>query len=367
MSTDNAGLLSFLLSFFYVSFFVKRVEMMPIQDDIATALRRYRGMIPNIETADTFLKNFEYDKDNAKRFLCWMLQFAIIPVDEEARAQALYECYDTYQNLILKNEFDKINPLDKLSTKQAHVVKADVDRSISQFDGFAKSLGIADKERQYAKEHVQRIIAVLTLEDQGFVYTQSYDRFFFVCYLLCLEFTINNDLPPTVAEAWTYFLAPKFIHIASASKLLGNPQETEELFKALDAEVKKYCPKTTELLEINNCGSIHYALHWQLVMFVDQYDINSLLYLWDQIIVERKRINDFMKALCIAHVMQVPEAPEGEIMVEKIQFFKGFDVRKAVKDARAILNPPIISKKNMLILATVAAALAFVAYISFKK
>ena len=55
--------------------------------------------------------------------------------------------------------------------------------------------------------------------------------------------------------------------------------------------------------------------------------------LWDQILVQKEIFKRFLFALCIAHLRQIPQPRPGEVVIEKIQSFRDWNVEQVITDA----------------------------------
>ena len=129
--------------------------------------------------------------------------------------------------------------------------------------------------------------------------------------------------------------------MAKPTKFLDNIEQTSERYQRMDREVLKRCPRTGELLAQSGHGGIHYALRWEIVMFADEYDIQGVFLWWDQFILNKDRFDEFSFDACLAHVMQIPPTEDESVpMIEIMQNFSKWDVKKAINDTYAIIDPP---------------------------
>ncbi|KAI5526736.1 Rab-GTPase-TBC domain family [Trichomonas vaginalis G3] len=330
-------------------------------DQVFGALEKIRGRIPEYSDAIAFLDEKNINKDNTLRFISWLIAFGIID-DENTRADKLFRKFQDYTNMINEEFNGKIDdPLSCLeSTKAAYVIKADVDRSIGMFNKMADQLKISVYSTKYAHQHAIRILALLTVKFHDLSYTQGFDRYILTCYLLALDFTSQNCLPPTFAEAMTYYLAPVFMRMANIHRFIDDLANTTEYFDHLDKLVAAKYPELASILERCGHGSIHYALRWQLLLFADEYNARSLFLIWDAITVNRGNFDDFVTNLCIAHVLQIPLPKPNEILIEKIQTYRDWNVVQALNTTYSLMHPKseTIFNNKTLYLTAGAAALA---------
>jgi hypothetical protein len=80
---------------------------------------------------------------------------------------------------------------------------------------------------------------------------------------------------------------------------------------------------------------LFFSLRWLLVWFADDYRLPAILPLWDVIISHKDNYNDFMDALCIAHIAQITDSSSS---VGMIQAKRNWDSQKAVAIAEQILR-----------------------------
>ena len=258
----------------------------------------------------------------------------------------------------INNEF----PLETLEKKQANVVCADISRYISTFLRMSEALSLPKEILEKAQFHCYRIIAIQCYKKKGFRYTQGYDRYIMICYLLSMCFCQQTGLSSSFAEASAFNLSSSLIEMANVPSLLESPPVTEKHFQKMDEEIFKLCPSTAKILHSSGHQSIYFALRWEILMFADEHDIDEILLLWDQIIYRKNRFQEFKFALCLAHIIQVPLANSNEIMVEKIQNFRDWDHHKLILDALSFLKKPNILMRRQTHIAIVLLVLMLIIY-----
>lgn len=327
---------------------------------------RFDFTFKNANDVKDFLISNRLLKSNIQRLFAWLISFGIVKYDSSKWYDNIQTMFSDYQILIRTNLIDcEEDPLSSLDEQDASVVNADITRILSWFSDMAKSLAIPENQCRRAKTHAFRIIALLS-QTKNFKYAQGHDRYVIIPYLLALNFTCRHNLSSEYAEAITYNLSYPLIQMRNISDYLDNPRQSQKYFEELDHLMEKLTPEHYNILKQFGQSSIHFALRWQLLIFSDEYKIESIFYIWDNVIIRRNNIDAFMNALCVTHLSQVP-FPRGEqMMIETIQHFTEFNAPKAVSDAIALCGGdpyPYSQYSIILSLIILFICLVFIRYI----
>lgn len=305
---------------------------------IEGAIYKTIGTMYSAQDISTFLNSFSTSKDNSERFISWMVSFGLLS-EQQKWGASLFYLYKKYQDAIA-DEFSKFgfdHPLKAIPEKKSVEISGDVSRTIHWFQSMAAQLNFNENLLCDAKLHASRILCMLILRIKTFSYCQGYDRYIFMTYLLCLDFSRNGSLPNSFAEAMSYYLSMRFINLADISRFLQHPDSMILYFSLMDEHVKVLCPEIFRLLAQNNQSSFHYALRWKILFFADEYDVNGLFFLWDQILYHKREIKQFLFALCLGHIQQVPILQGDKTMIETIQTYRDWDPVEAVNFAVSYL------------------------------
>lgn len=345
----------------------KKTQMNEIKKgDIDAAVCRLTGLFYTMDDTKVFLSSTEFNKNNSTRFICWLISFNIISPNYEKWSDQLFNLYTKYDKMMKLFIKDPNNPLSDVPSKSATVIESDVVRGVRWFQSLAADLQLSEYYTSDVELRTIRMFAILTHESLSYSYTQGHDRYMFVNLLLALDFSAHSGLTCDFAEAIAFYLAREFISMTAISKYLDNVTETEDHFLHMDEEFTKVAPEIMHQLAIVGQSSIHFALRWELLLFADEYDIKRLLFLWDQILNEKKIYRKFLFALCVAHIQQIPPALPGEVMVEKIQTFRNWNVQKILFDANNYLktsSKPKFKLTHVVYLMIVIVALLYFYYL----
>jgi hypothetical protein len=158
----------------------------------------------------------------------------------------------------------------------------------------------------------------------------------------CLTFCSEMSLPPTFAESMCFPLSRRWLSLVQISNFLEHPPATELHFNELNDNLMLFAPGFMIPLRQARQGSIHFAFRWELLLFADEHPIKPLLLIWDQILLHQINLKQYLSALCLAHVHQIPPLLPNEIVVEKLQTFRDWDVRRILTDAEFIVKNQVI-------------------------
>ena len=306
--------------------------------EIYPAVYKLTGSFFTLDDVDAFLSRMDVQKSNSSRFICWLISFGLLPPNDAKWATGLYSLYQRYRSILQDRLPDPLHPLSAVRDKTSDVIACDIERGLAWFYGLAGELQLSEFYTRDAELRVTRVLSLLSLSVPEFSYCQGYDRYAFVNYLLALDFCSQCGLPVQFAEALSFPLVNEFIKMTRISHYLENPTETEAHFDDMDRAMADVCPEKMMMLREMQHGSIHFALRWELLLFADEYNARPLLLLWDQVLHVKDRYRDMLFALCIAHLKQVPLAGTDEIMVEKIQQFKGWNLPRIIADAHQYMD-----------------------------
>lgn len=294
--------------------------------------------IYKMEDAERFLLSLENQKDNSKRLVAWLIYLGKLNPGPENYVPEISCLYSEYVNLRKRLLGNTINqPLSILSKSHSNLIAADILRSVSWFQSMAKEIGIESFYSMDASLHAHRVLTILSLYKKQFSYTQGFDRFVFVFYMLGLSFCQRTGLSVDFGEACAFQLATAMIPLVGVSCLLDDIVYSKNHFSKIDQRMEKLVPETWLWVNRINLGSFHFALRWELLLFADEHDPINLLLIWDQIIARKSDFRTFLADLCLAHIIQVPPVQDAT-MVEKLQHFKAWDNQKLLKDAISMFN-----------------------------
>jgi hypothetical protein len=290
-----------------------------------------------------------FDLPNPTRLLCWLLQFDILLSPSGRWPSDLFRLGDEYSRLIASHLDDCADPLRNIPAASRRVVHADTTRDVGWFSRHARDLGVDPELQSDVVLRCSRVISALSVSAIEFVYTQGYDRFVFVTYLVGLEFCAWFGIERQFAEAVCFRLSREFINLVQISDLLAKPRVTEANFVTMDGDMMEYAPEVMQRLRKVGQSSIHFALRWEILLFADEYDVRPLLLLWDHAIIHRKEYKKWLHWLCVGHIRQFRSQAGNEALLEKTQRFRDWNIEQAVEFANQEIATTLPSRKWKLV------------------
>jgi hypothetical protein len=204
------------------------------------------------------------------------------------------------------------------------VITVDLHRTLPWLAMAAADLHITLPEDPVPSLHAHRVLAAIDLANRYLVYTQGYDRYVLILYLLTLQFTTQWQLPPEVAESLTFHLTNKVLLLANLPVFLDCSKSTEKKFQLLDNAVHKRLPVLSKALKSYGHTSLHYALRWRLLLFSEEHPVREVFVLWDAIFAAKDSVDAFFEDLMVAHLRQIKIGGDRGL-VERIQKHRDWD------------------------------------------
>jgi hypothetical protein len=304
--------------------------------DVSAAVLKLSGAIFSVDDAYSFLSSPHAAKSNAMRLICWYISLGLISAQQSRWASSLFQYHRQYLDLVsqLRDSADPVSSLP--SERDARLISSDVSRGMQWFQRHAVDLGLSPFHTRDAELRVGRILRLLSLT-YGINYTQSYDRYAFITYLLTLDFCGQTSLPARFGEALCFFITHRLLKSANVSHILRNSRSVEEHFRGLDGILMARVPEFMGQLKAEGQGSIHFALRWQLLLFADEHAIRPLLLIWDHFLIHLDNFNGYLDAMCLAHLTQIPLPAPDQIPIEALQRFRDWDALAIIAHAEELM------------------------------
>jgi hypothetical protein len=259
--------------------------------------------------------------------------FKLIPSNRASIPSAVARLHEEYQTDISKTFKDPNNPLDGYEpSRDASVIRADIARSIKWFHVISDASKLSPiPEDDIVIVHAYRVLASLS-KLKGYSYTQGFDRYVFVTYVLGLHFTMAGKLPAEVAESLSFALTREILRLIKTDELLECSPAVASCNSRIDKLVTDQVPEVGRELADAGLTSYHYALRWQLLLFADEHPWDGIVAIWDAVFARKKYWDDMIAELALAHVKHVPPNPD-VFALERIQKCKKWDAMLILKDA----------------------------------
>jgi hypothetical protein len=110
--------------------------------------------------------------------------------------------------------------------------------------------------------------------------------------------------PLDQAEALTYFAFDKLMKNLGLLKLYGldDANFLTEYLASFEGIVAATLPETAEILRQNGITPLFYAIRWFTLLFAQEYDILTILWIWDEIFLHANDILEYLKHMALAHL-----------------------------------------------------------------
>lgn len=252
-----------------------------------------------------FLQEPSLQKSGAKRIYAWLAKFRLISSNTSAGAIEILKLHREYQLRFKELNISPEEPLETLPRKVSDVIVADVNRSGAVFSEHLQDGGVVSFPEDGFYIQAYRVFTLTHLQGDEFTYTQGFDRFFLILFVLGLQFCDECDLPYGFAESLTYALLKKFLTVAKISELISG--KLPPRFGLIDKELAKRFPEFEAFLKDNFMDSFNFTLRWFIVIFADLHTFSEILLIWDSVLLHLRHTDDYIDGLCLAHIDQMQE------------------------------------------------------------
>ncbi|EAX94756.1 hypothetical protein TVAG_346190 [Trichomonas vaginalis G3] len=319
-------------------------------DDIVS-LERLEKAFKNVsfqikckKDATNFMKSRNLGKCSSNRFLAWMVSFDAIPEDPSVWPETFYHMIRNYRNkLNYYHTKSKSEIPNCLTNQQTEEILADVKRGKNLFRNIIKEIGVPLTMCDDSITRITRILVIMISDAPQHSFLQGFDRLASVSFALSLHFALRISLSLIEAEAFAAVLLRNLVTLSEPAKFLTLPSTSMQFFVDLDAFLFKHNRKLMKILFENQLRSEHFAANWVGVFFADSHTPLDVLYIWDNVIINRKELTVYIKALVSTHLDQIEIVDDPGQLIQNIMTFQDWDVERIVQDAKSFLHYPFWS------------------------
>ena len=178
-------------------------------DRVQQAFQTHTFAVHDRQSAINFLRSKDLSKSHTSRYISWMILLNGIPEDPKLWPLTFYHIIRSYRSKLdyyLSDPNKKVFNIPKcLDDKSTDAIRSDVNRAMTWFRRFAKTIGNDDNliDDPEIETRIVRMICIMIREAPQFHYLQGYDRFAFVSFSLSLYFTVKIALSLIEAEAFS--------------------------------------------------------------------------------------------------------------------------------------------------------------------
>jgi hypothetical protein len=290
-------------------------------------------------------------KNSTDRLLAWLFAFDI--------NTDIAQLYTDYQNLLVTHFPNPESPLDYLSPKDARGIAADIPRSVPWLCSLASQYSLT-LPPALTHFYCSRGLAAICASNPSLSYTQGYDRYQMVTYLLGLLFAAENQLSPEVAESISFFLTQRILELADLTSFLIDPDVTQQKFAQHDKLIQSRLPLQWGLLPADT-GSFHFSLKWRLIFFACEHSASEIFLIWDALFLRKDRLERYFVHLTMAHFKQIRMYP-GPNVLEQIQTWVNWDCEKLVRESVETFEPRKITVSPFVLASAFLFAIVLVGF-----
>lgn len=193
-------------------------------------------------------------------------------------------------------------------------------------------------------EHIRRIeraLYVFGVTNASISYMQGFNELIMPLYYVATK-GIAADLD--TCEAVSFFALQRLITATGVGELynMKERQANVVLTKMCEFEhlLREHLPRLAEDLQSHGISPMHYAYRWFTLLFGQEYDIPSLLVLWDEMMSHKADIMEFAYYIGIAQLKVLEVDILGtDVLSKKMELLQKFridSVRRVIEDAKTM-------------------------------
>lgn len=279
------------------------VESFPKEHEIGDALYMSAGDIFNMVDVFRFLNNPDVNKNNAMRFLCYLICLKVLKIDRPTWIPSFLKYGQQYEDSMKRFFSDCYdNPTAGIRGLLDDEIEKGVKDKYNWCLGFGYQFQIPREELNDAELRVKRLFCLYSHESPKTVYRDEFSTFAYASYLMGLLFALQTNLSHFFAEAIGFQM---FVALVSMNKLnyqLQDLKYTEEHLNKLDDLVKYFLPKLRKQLQMLDFDLESYIFHWETTLYCEEHVPLNLLLVWDQIFFHSEEFQFFINFLHVSHL-----------------------------------------------------------------
>jgi hypothetical protein len=254
------------------------------------------------------------------RFISWQIQLGLIsPASNSWRSD--WQSYrQTYAALLSANALNT----DPILSHHIHI-------DVIRLSRYSPLFGA---ETQTNFQRMERILCLFARFSAPNGYRQAFHELLFPLYFVGITGGMAFNLELEICEAIAFFFFHSLINGTIVgdfflSKTTESPltQITEEAFEV----VKVWDPLLHRHLEANDISPLLFAFSWLSVLFCQNYDLESLLKLWDFIFTDVKLLRETLIGLVAAHFMKLRGRLLGKRFPQIMEGLNGLTIESEVE------------------------------------
>lgn len=307
------------------------VETFITEQQLADALYLCSGDIFNMVDILRFLCANKIQKDNAMRFICYLITLKVMPLDRPKWIPTILK-YGQYYQDAMKRSFEDCytNPTEAVTGQTAKDIDELIHKKFEWCLGFGYQLKIDRYYLQDAELRVKRLFCTYWLEFPKPELLQEYATFAYASYMMGLLFSIQSGVPPFFAEAIGYQMFLALVKMNKYNRQMLDLKYSKEHIEKFNDLFHYFCPKLQKELKNIKFDVHELIFHWDFTLYTEEHVPLNLLLIWDNIFFHIDEYQFFMRFLHIAHLRQMEKA--------NVDFSSKKSIESVQWNAQEILN-----------------------------
>lgn len=292
------------------------------------------------------------DSPTEDRAGAWLALLDIFPRYAVQWQSQMELMFHNYSKLISQNELEQfhkeeipinacIEDFSVSKPKLMHEIHGDITRSGRYLQFFPESDNsssfsdlVNSKLLTQYNEHIRRIERILYIFCSihfSFDYMQGFNELIMPLYYVMNtgKDLFNND--SDVAEAVIYFSFQQLVVSSSLLEFYTSAKKPHAIIQKLDGYQKlldKHLPKMSNTIKQLQITPIEYCYRWFSLLFSQEFELPSLLVVWDSILSHAPHIIDFSNYIAVSHMEMIKEQIIPSNACTTLSILQNFDESK---------------------------------------
>jgi len=260
------------------------------------------------------------------RCLAWLVLLGVYPMNPSQWDHVLEDIKDSYWLFVKEFKVDKWNEqlaIDNLACESIDLPDSQLMfRIYNDIIRTSRQILFFPPQREYKIKHMlgshigyirrlERILFVFAQCNRTLCYIQGFNEIitplYYVVIRACALFRNDNNL----MEAVTFSMFQNLITSTRLQELYTTQDQSSIIFHCLDmfsSKLKVHMPQFAKSLEDLTIHPAIYSYRWFNLLFAQEYDLPTLLLLWDTLFSNIEDILDFCFYIGIAHLKQLEKS-----------------------------------------------------------
>lgn len=189
---------------------------------------------------------------------------------------------------------------------------------------------------------LERILFVFARANENYGYMQGFNELVAPILYVITKAKRLFDGDELECEAITFYLFQNLLTTTSISEYYDTRDKSSQLEQRLEVFhtlFNRLCPKLCSLFDSLGLDPFIYAFRWFNLIFAQEHDLPSLLFLWDNCFSRLEHLSDYILYVAVAHIEEVSSRftrLEFSVIVEVLQNMQEPNVFNILKEANRL-------------------------------